>query len=412
MRRRLVVAFVALTVLVVTLYGVPRALIRADQIEEREQEQVEKSAQLLSALVESEFDSGRPVTDALLAPMLRSGERLEYVASDGATVAAGDPAGRDVAVTSTVSVPGGGSLTLDYSEEAIDERVQDALLPLLYIGLMLIALAWFAARALARRLSTPFQDLAEHARTLGSGRFDLDIPHYDIPEAEAVGQALSRSAHDLDVLVRREREFAVNASHELRTPLTAARLRLEGLVMWDATPPEVTAELEETLEELTRLDCAVASLLEQDRVGRSAGGVDMDIDALVTAVAGRWQSKLESKGRSMTIHSGEDCHTRLLRKPVEEVLDLLFGCTVDQGAGDVVVETTPSPAYVEVRFADQSPSPPDTAAAGSQTSSDLSRAVELAASVGGHLARGPGPSTSYVLRLPVVATRLEQAEQA
>ena len=102
---------------------------------------------------------------------------------------------------------------------------------------------------------------------LGSGRFDLDVPHYEVPEAEEVGQALLTSARSLDQLVQRERDFAVNASHELRTPLTAVRLHLEDLRMWTTTSPETSAELAVVLTELTRLDNAVAAFL--GRTGRA-----------------------------------------------------------------------------------------------------------------------------------------------
>ena len=43
----------------------------------------------------------------------------------------------------------------------------------------------------------------------------------------AIGQALRRSSTRLDHLVRREREFTVNASHELLSPITALNLQLE-----------------------------------------------------------------------------------------------------------------------------------------------------------------------------------------
>lgn len=403
MRRRLVFVFVALTVLVVALYGVPRAFIRVGQIEEREQEQVDQSALLLAALVGAQEGSGRAVTEDVLLTGLRPGERVEYVAPDGTSVAAGDPAGREVGVAATAAVPRGGSLTLDYSRDAIGERVRAALLPLLLIGLLLVVLAWLAALVLARHLARPFRELAGHARSLGSGRFELDVPRYDVPEAEAVGQALVFSARNLALLVRRERDFAVNASHELRTPLTAARLRLEDLSLWPATPPEVAAELEETLVELNRLDAAVAALLEHARDDRHAAAVDVDLETLVIAAADRWRPRLVAQGRGVTLDVGRDLHARLVPDSADEVLDALLDHVLEHGVGEVTLATDRTPAYLEVRVGDESTRTQGTEllyASGAHPTSALSRAAELAASQGGHLTVGTGPTTSFVLRLP------------
>ena len=213
MRKRLVLTFVALTVLIVGLYGIPRAIIRIDQVHDREQEQVDQSALLLAGLVAADLDAGDQITQQTFGDLLRPGERVEYTPPDGAAVAAGEPADQEVGVEATEPVAGGGFVTLEYSQEAIDQRVRAALSPLLFIGLLIIVLAWLAAMVLAGRLARPFQDLARHAHQLGAGRFDLDVPHYDVPEAEEVGQALVTSARSLDQLVRRERDFAVNASH-------------------------------------------------------------------------------------------------------------------------------------------------------------------------------------------------------
>ena len=106
----------------------------------------------------------------------------------------------------------------------------------------LVLLAAVTGFLLAKRLARPFGELADAADHLGQARFDVALPHYSIPEAEAIGAALRRASTQLDSLVEREREFAANVSHQLRTPVTALRLTLEDLSMWPETPPTVAAE--------------------------------------------------------------------------------------------------------------------------------------------------------------------------
>jgi signal transduction histidine kinase len=403
MGRRLVLTFVALTVLVVALYGIPRAFIRINQVHDREQEQVEQSALLLAGLVAAE-EKGDQVSTDLLEPLLRPGERVEYAAADGTVVTAGEPAGREVGVQATESVEGGGSLTLDYSQDAIDERVREAVLPLLLIGLLLVALAWLAALILARRLARPFQDLARHAHQLGSGRFDLDVPHYDIPEAEEVGRALLTSARSLDQLVRRERDFVVNASHELRTPLTAVRLHLEDLSMWRSTSPETSAELEVVLDELSRLDAAVANLLEKDRADRAATTEVVDVSALLSAAADRWRPVLSRRGRNLHTEVSDGLEARLPAAAVTDAVDSLVGHVLERGRGRVTLAAGRATEYLEVRVGDESRRTQGTEmlhANDASGPSSLPRAAGLAAALGGHLTVGTGPHTTFVLKLPL-----------
>ena len=413
MRRRLVLAFVALTVFVVTLYGVPRALLRVEQVHDREQEQTDQSAQLLAALVESEQETGEPVNAQALEGLLRPGERVEYTTPDGTVVSAGDPAAREAGVQATEKIEGGGSLTLDYSQAAIDERVRGAVLPLLLIGLLLDALAWIAALILARRLARPFQELAGHAHQLGSGRFDLDVPHYEVPEAEEVGQALLTSARSLDQLVQRERDFAVNASHELRTPLTAVRLHLEDLRMWTTTSPETSAELAVVLTELTRLDSAVAAFLEKDRASRASAAEVVDVGGLLNEVADRWRPILTRRGRELevTARAGE-LGAQLSPAALTDVLDALFGHTLEHGRGAVVLAAQRTSDYLEVRVGDESRRTQGTELlhdTGAPAGSSLPRAAGLVASFGGHLTVETSPRTAFVLKLPLPAANTVSA---
>lgn len=402
MRRRLVLTFVALTVLVIALYGIPRAIIRIDQVHDREQEQVDQSALLLAGLIAAELDGGDRISRQPLDDLLRPGERVEYTAPDGAVVAAGESAAQEVGVEATEPVVGGGFVSLEYSQQAIDDRVQAALSPLLFIGLLLVLLAWLAALVLSRRLARPFQDLARHAHQLGEGRFDLDVPHYDVPEAEEVGRALVTSARSLDQLVRRERDFAVNASHELRTPLTAVRLHLEDLAMWPTTSPEASAELDVVLAELSRLDAAVDAFLEGDRAGRAATTEVVDVSALLTGAADRWRPVFTRRGRDLDVDVGTELLARLSPAAVTEVVDALLGHSLEHGRGRVTLAAERTADYLEVRVGDESRRTQGTEMLheSGEGRSALPRAAELVAAAGGHLTVGAGPHTTLVLKLP------------
>lgn len=278
MRERLVAILVGLTVAVVGLYGIPRAYFVADLVHDSEVRKVERSADLIVVLLSERqaAPTPSPVTPADLEPLLNEAESIEYVAPDGAVVRAGPALGRpapeDLSVTRDLQ--GGGRVTLSRSGELIEERTSDAVLPLVLLGGGVLLAAAFVGWVLARRLSRPFAELASIADDIGKGQFDVDVPHYTIPEAEAIGDSLRRGAGRLDELVLRERELAVSASHELRTPIAALRLELEDLALWPQTPPEVADELRSYIPELTRLSEAVTHYIDTARGQRDRTGTE------------------------------------------------------------------------------------------------------------------------------------------
>ena len=289
MRERLVAAFVGITVAVIALYGIPRAFIVADLVRTGEQRQVDRSADLLAVAVGERREAGAAVDVAFLTPLVgRSGETLEVVAPGGRRVSTGARAGGrspdDVAATRTL--PDGTRLTLRTSASVVADRVSAAILPIVLLGLGLTVAAGGFGYLLARRLSKPFGELAEVAGHVGQGRFDVDVPHYDVPEAEAIGEALRRGSAQLDELVRRERDVAVNASHELRSPITALRLEIEDLAMWPQTPADVAAELNSYLPELDRLSAAITEYLDTARGRTTTTGATTMTSAASTADAG------------------------------------------------------------------------------------------------------------------------------
>jgi signal transduction histidine kinase len=410
MRERLIAALVGMTVAVIALYGVPRAYLLADLVQRQEERKIERSVDLLAHLVAERTQDRAPVTEEYLTQLLNEAESIEYVAPDGAVVSAGTPAGgRESDIVMERSLPGGGTVTLSRSGSLIDQRVSEALLPLVLIGLALTALSAVTGFWLARRMARPFQELAAVASRLGSGRFDVAVPHYSVPEAEGIGSALRESAEQLETLVRREREFAVNASHQLRTPITALRFELEDLSQWPETTPAVAAELELALAELDRLSEAISELLGLARGLRQDASVELDLAGLAAETVGRWQAHAESRDRKISHQTTGATAARVTPGPVKQILDVLIENACTHGRGDITVTTSDAGAYLCIRVSDEGRLDLDhevfrrgVSGAGG-TGVGLAVATELAESMGGRLDLDEGQVTTFVLRLPRVA---------
>ena len=404
MRERLVASFVALSVCVVGVFLIERAHTTSSLIEAQERRAAARSAQTIATLVGAHDEL--PST-ALLADLLRNGERVVYVDGRGRRVEADrrtetDAVSGESDLVETRPVPGGGTVTFSRQSEVVEAEVAGAMLPLVLIALGVLAAAVLAAVLLARRLARPFAELADVAGHIGRGEFDVDVPRYDVPEADAVARALRASAHDLDALVRRERDFAVHASHELNTPITAMRLELEDLALAPGTPTGVVAGLADALGQLDRLSASVAGMLDASRASRLGSAVDIDLTALVRDTVQRWRDL--APARRLEDHCEDVVAVRMPAGSVMQVMDLLLGDVVTHGEGTISVTVTSRETYAEVTVADEGHR---TRVAGgvarpaASGTGGLAAAVEIAESLGGRLRLAEDERTTYGLVLPL-----------
>jgi two-component system sensor histidine kinase BaeS len=97
------------------------------------------------------------------------------------------------------------------------------------IGAASIVLSAIAAMLLAANFRQPIERLAQGARALAAGRFDVRLAQDRGDELGDLAGSFNALAARLDAVETERRNWVADTSHELRTPLSVLRAQLEAL---------------------------------------------------------------------------------------------------------------------------------------------------------------------------------------
>nr|WP_237464952.1 HAMP domain-containing sensor histidine kinase [Leucobacter luti] len=141
---------------------------------------------------------------------------------------------------------------------------------------------------LARWVLRPVRRVDEAMAAIEHGDMDARIDKATgPPELQRMILVFNNMAAEIERVLARQREFALNASHELRNPLNALLVRVEMLAT--GLPESWDDDVEATREEGRRLVRILDTLLSLSRSGHGDAEVRaVDVSELVAARAAAW----------------------------------------------------------------------------------------------------------------------------
>ncbi|MBL8778256.1 MAG: HAMP domain-containing histidine kinase [Acidimicrobiales bacterium] len=369
MRRRILVAIVAVTALGVVGFGVPLALVLGRLYQDEAVTDLERQADRAAVEVPaSSLTSDDPVElpapegSTSLALYNASNERL---LGDGP--AQGDPTVQRALRGEVNDDRHGGLLVVAVpvtSEEQVFAVVRAARpasevraqlyrvwLAMAGLGLLIIALAAIVARWQAGRLSRPVLDLVDAAERLGDGDFSARVPPSGVAELDVAGRALGDTAERLGALVTRERAFSADASHQLRTPLTGLRLLLENTGN-DGADQETVRE---AIHEVDRLEQTIEDLLGLARDIDRPRDL-LDLDTLFADAERDWHGRFAAEARPLRVSiSPAVPAVRASRRALRQILEVLLANALEHGGGVVTLAARPTAAGLSIEVSDEGP---------------------------------------------------------
>lgn len=354
MRRRLAVAFMVVTLASVLGAGVVRTLTLTNQLEEQELAHLHREAQVALAQITLARAEGRKVTSELLAGLVTEQSRLQYDTPGGRSVeASGSSYAISTAESGALSATvfgDAGTVVANQSRQPLEAAYRRDLPSVLTLLAAITMLAGVAGSFAARLLAAPFRRLASAAHALSRGRFDLDLPHSRLDEAESIATALRAAASRLEVQRRQEHALAERASHVLRTPLTRMSLTLDEIAARNDLPDGVREAVQACQGQAALIGAEVQDLVEITRTSMPTAELGLPLRTVAEEIVARWSDRLPARRRVSGSVEG-DLELPCAPGPLEQVLDLLLDEVSAHGRGPVRLDFTGRAEHVLVMLA-------------------------------------------------------------
>lgn len=143
------------------------------------------------------------------------------------------------------------------------------------------------------------------------------------PELRSMILIFNRMAEEIERVMSRQQEFALNASHELRNPLNALLVRVEYLAT--GLGDEWDRDIEETREEGRRMTRILDTLLSLARSSERGAAPDVvDVAAVARGRVDAWQQAAAQAGVALAVDDDAPVLTVTDRTILESALDAVI----------------------------------------------------------------------------------------
>jgi signal transduction histidine kinase len=249
-----------------------------------------------------------------------------------------------------------GAAVVQRAAHPLNEQVASLWMGLTVTGLVAILLATTLSIALARWVGRPLRRLDATASRLGAGELSVRASTLmGPPETRHLAVTFNDMAGRLEALIGSHRSLVADISHQLRTPLAALRLRLE--LLHDDVDRAAAGELDGALGEIARLSRLVDGLLAVARAENTQPApVTVDLTQLVRERVAIW-SPLAQERHIQLLTSAGQASVAATPGHLEQVLDNLLANALDVTPidGQITVSVSQHHDLVRLEVIDSGP---------------------------------------------------------
>ncbi|RZT77469.1 signal transduction histidine kinase [Micromonospora violae] len=225
---------------------------------------------------------------------------------------------------------------------AIRRAVVSWWLLLALAGLLAVLACVLTAFGLAGWVLRPVTELDAVTHEIAEGDRSARVQHrLGPPELRRLAASFNHMADVVSDVMDRQRAFVAHASHQLRNPLTALRLRVEELGP-SLTDPDGRSEHQLALEETDRLALVLDALLTLARAEREENErVTVDAAAVAASRVAAWAPLARHRSVALRLATTDaPAYAQTVPTAVDQALDALIDNAVKfSGAGGAVTVT-------------------------------------------------------------------------
>lgn len=252
-----------------------------------------------------------------------------------------------------------GATAVQRGAHPLNEQITGLWLGLGLTGVVAVLLATSLSIALARWVGRPLRQLETTAVRLGAGELTVRAATgIGPPETRHLAGTFNGMAGRLEALIGSHRTLVADISHQLRTPLAALRLRLE--LLHDDVDAGAAAELDGALGEIARLSRLVDGLLAVARAEHTRPApVPIDLSQLVRERVAIWSPLAQERQIQLQTSNGNANPAHVAATPghLEQVLDNLLANALDvtPGQGQITISVRRHHDRVRLEVSDSGP---------------------------------------------------------
>jgi len=341
-RRRILIAVLAVVLLVALLLGLPLAYTAYLFVEDTMRRDLQGRLELMASEIIAQEGAEGVIAGGLDTSSMRllvpDGGRLVIVYPTPEDAAArldiGAPA-VSAPILESLSLGTSGSLRLEAPSAGVRTVQRQVLAAVATIVLLTVVAGAIVAVVTARRLADPLRDVAARAARLTQGDFRPDPRRHRIPELDRVSDVLDAAAVEIAGRLQREHMLVGDVSHQLRSRLTAVRLRLDELSTH--SDPAVVEEAEAAMAQVDRLTAAIDDLVRQSRDSGSALRTEVSVVGEMSGVIADWRGPFREAGRDLVLRGNPALRSTVTGSRLREAVAVLVDNALVHGGGTCTV---------------------------------------------------------------------------
>ncbi|WP_434743525.1 ATP-binding protein [Micromonospora sp. SH-82] len=235
-----------------------------------------------------------------------------------------------------------GAVVITTDSERIRRTVLAWWLLLAVVGVVVVVACVLLAFGLAGWVLRPVTELDAVTHEIAEGDRGARVQHrWGPPELRRLAASFNHMADAVSDVMDRQRAFVAHASHQLRNPLTALRLRVEELGP-SLHDEEGRAEHQFALEETDRLAQVLDALLTLARAERAENErTTVDAGAVAASRVTAWEPLARRRDLTLRLVTSDDpTYARTVPTAIDQALDALIDNAVKfTGSGGEVTVT-------------------------------------------------------------------------